>query len=1417
MLRILPLLLFCLLSVSTYAAPLAPDQVPEPLKPWVGWVLDGHEDRDCPYLYNAEERQCAWPGSLELQLIDNGGTFTQHWDVYGKTLLRLPGDAQHWPQQVHGGDNTLLAVTEQDGYPSLNLPAGHYDISGQFFWDKLPEALFVAPDTGLVKLTVNGNNIATPEFNASGSLWLSSNTQEASEDNLDVQVFRKVEDTHPLQVITSIQLRVAGKQRQAEFASVLLDGFIPLQLDSPLPARMGQDGKLQVQLRPGEWTIKLTGRATGNLTSLALPASSAPWPAEEVWVFEADPSMRQVQVEDVNSIDPSQTRLPEEWANLPAYLMTSGGHMTLAEQHRGMASSPAQLTLQRDLWLDFNGGGYTLQDRLNGTLAQESRLEVLPGIHLGRVSLDNEPQLITQREQGQADGVEVRSRNLSLEADSRYETRGGLPVSGWQQELQQVTTTLHLPPGWLLFAAWGTDNLAATWLQQWNLLDLFLVLLIVVATHYLYGWKWGTVAGVALALTWHLPDAPQYVWLNLLAVLGLLRALPATNAGLRRWLERYRWLSLLALVLVVLPFTIATVRTALYPQLEQAAVSTDTAGFTGLLQANKVEAPPMPEALPAPAPMPDMPMAEMPEAEVAADASMNALDGQVAQQVERKMALPKGKASVEQQLGGYGSPLSSGKSGMDAKREANLRNIDPNSMIQTGPGLPQWQGDTVELKWSGVITPDEQARLWLIPPLLYSLLKVLGIVALLLFVLRLALLSGLTGNWRNGLRSAGTGGATAVALLLALPLLAGLPTSVKAGEPPTPPADMLQSLQERLLRAPDCLPDCAQMDAMDMQLQANSLTLRLRVQAAAPVAVPLPGSQSTWLPQTVLVDGVASKTLRRDDEQQLWVVLEQGQHDVTMQGELPGRSNLALPLHLKPHRVIWQGEGWQVDGLRDNGVPEDQLQLNRTAAVADAVAQDMPTLPAFVKIRRQLDLGLDWYVTTTITRVSDSAAPITLTVPLLEGEQPLSEQFTVKDKAVQVNLKPQQDSVEWTSSLPQTGKIQLVASKNTSWLEEWQVAASPVWHVEASGLPVNAYEEDAKQGLLLWRPWAGETLSLAVNRPQGAAGQTVTILGSQLVVEVGKRARDMSLTLNLHSSRGSQHSITLPQGAGLKSLTVDGTKQAIQQQGNKVILPLLPKKQEAVLTWQEAGAMPVSYRFPTLDLGLPSVNSEFHLQLPEDRWVLWVHGPLQGPAVLFWGVLVVLLVVSILLGRSGLTPLKSWQWFLLGVGLSQSSPYLIVLVAVWLVVLAWRGKAALQDRSWWQFDLLQIALLILTLIALSSLVSAVTQGLLGLPEMQVEGNGSWAQNLLWYQDRSANVLEQPLLISVPVLYYRLLMLAWALWLAVTVLGWLRWGWQAFGQGGLWRHRPPKPSKQPKAPEPAVVPQAPAPPETGSDA
>ena len=40
--------------------------------------------------------------------------------------------------------------------------------------------------------------------------------------------------------------------------------------------------------------------------------------------------------------------------------------------------------------------------------------------------------------------------------------------------------------------------------------------------------------------------------------------------------------------------------------------------------------------------------------------------------------------------------------------------------------------------------------------------------------------------------------------------------------------------------------------------------------------------------------------------------------------------------------------------------------------------------------------------------------------------------------------------------------------------------------------------------------------------------------------------------------------------------------------------------------------------------------------------------------------------------------------------------------------------------------------------------------------------------------------------SLPVWVFSVLMLAWSLWLAFSLLGWLKWGWRCFSTEGLWR-------------------------------
>ena len=43
--------------------------------------------------------------------------------------------------------------------------------------------------------------------------------------------------------------------------------------------------------------------------------------------------------------------------------------------------------------------------------------------------------------------------------------------------------------------------------------------------------------------------------------------------------------------------------------------------------------------------------------------------------------------------------------------------------------------------------------------------------------------------------------------------------------------------------------------------------------------------------------------------------------------------------------------------------------------------------------------------------------------------------------------------------------------------------------------------------------------------------------------------------------------------------------------------------------------------------------------------------------------------------------------------------------------------------------------------------------------------------------------------SIPVAAYRVLMLVWALWLAFSVLKWVRWAWACYSAGSYWKTTP----------------------------
>jgi hypothetical protein len=318
-----------------------------------------------------------------------------------------------------------------------------------------------------------------------------------------------------------------------------------------------------------------------------------------------------------------------------------------------------------------------------------------------------------------------------------------------------------------------------------------------------------------------------------------------------------------------------------------------------------------------------------------------------------------------------------------------------------------------------------------------------------------------------------------------------------------------------------------------------------------------------------------------------------------------------------------------------------------------------------------------------------------------------------------------------------------------------------------------------------WRPWPGETVTITVSLPAAVPGRTLTVDGSRLTLTPGERFSRAELDLSIRTSKGAQHQIELPADANLEQVTVNGQRLPIRQDGRLVSIPLEPGAQTIHLQWLQLGGVGSRIHGPPVNVGSAAANATVTFSMPDHRWILLAGGPRLGPAVRFWSYLFVVLAIALALGRTTLTPLSTVSWILLGMGLTQVPAFVAVGVVGWLMALGLRGRLAPSTRTA-VFNIVQILLVCLTVAALAGLYTAIEHGLLGIPDMQIAGNGSTRFQLNWTQDRIDGSMPTPWVISLPQWIYHLLMLLWSLWLAFRLVAWLRWGWACFSTPRRWQ-------------------------------
>ncbi len=1338
-------LVLLILSLLPLTAMAANPYVPPALEEWRDWVLHGQEWRQCPQRFDgasssAVDRLCVWPGTLELEVTADGARFEQSWEVFGKaTQVPLPGSQGLWPESVTIDGAAALVLAANDR-PVLELEPGRHVLRGLIRWEERPGFLAIPGLTGLIELEVDGQRIERPALNGERLFLGERRSAAVARDELRSEVYRLLSDDIPARLITRIRLDVSGSVREALFGPLLPDGYVPTSLSGPLPARFEPDGRLRVQVRPGRWQLTLAARAPGSIDALTLPVGGENLPATEILSYQAIERLRVTAAEGLTPVDPERAAVPQEWRQLPAFSVAEGDVLAIVERSRGLVAVDNELRLHRKLWLDFDGGGMHARDRISGEMRRGWRLDMQAPFELLAARSEGEELLVTRSDGGR--GVELRQANVDVESLARIDRHGKLPVTGWDSRFSAVTTELNLPPGQRLFAAPGADVAHGSWLGKWELLDIFLVLIISAAAFKIFGPAGGIVAGAGLVLSYQEMGAPAWLWLNLLAAVALLRVAPAGR--LRAWLRAYFYLGLALLAIVLVPFAAEQLRAGIYPQLDRGHYATPTY-VPGAAPAFD-EAGGRQESAPV--------LASPPRSRLSADSIEEVV-------VTGSMVSAPGKL---------------------------FSRYEPGALVQAGAGIPDWSWNRYDVRWSGPVEADQAFRLIVLPEWLVSLWRFAAVGLLGLFAAYFAA-EAANRRWRlPGGLTLGPSAAAAALPLVALTTLLAAAVVPQTAAADIPDRNLLEELRQRLTAPLPCEPRCADIVAARVAAEPGSLSIELDVHASVEAALPVPGLDGDWQPEALTLDGRAIDAVARE-RNRLTVIVPPGQHTLRLSGSLPAANTVTVPFPESPRSIDVRANGWSVAGVTERRLAGGSLTLDRirTADSPDAVWEST-RFPAFVRVERRIEMGIDWRVATTVTRVAPASGALDLTLPLIEGESVLTEALRVDDGRVRVTMGPGQGQIRWESRLPSSSSLTLTAADAVSAAETWLFAIGSIWNVSFDGVP-ETYNDSESSGarLVEFRPRPRESLTLAARRPEAADGDALAIDSAALTSRAGRRLMESTLRIDYRATRGDQHVLRLPAGAELMSVAVNGDEEPLELVDGTLTLPILPGTHAVAIEFREPRGSGLVTATPDIDLGAPASNVDIVLAPDQSRWLLLTGGPTLGPAVLYWSELLVLALLAVLLGRTGLTPLKTRHWLLLGFGFSTFSWPVLAVVAGWLLATALRERWK-PELSWWRFDLLQIAFALLTVTALGAILASLPAGLLGTPDMHVVGNGSNAFELRWFADRVDGGIPIGSAISLPLWIYKTLILGWALWLSLALLRWLPWVWSVFVAQGLWRGR-----------------------------
>ncbi len=1398
------------------------ESIPSSLAEWVPWIQDKNPEWNCAK--TPKGTACTWIGKVTYSIADNETDFELEGLLLRGGDIPLPSSSKlvssHISVYRDGSKYLRYTVSREEGKSAVvGLPKGTYKITGKLLYEKTPSEIPAPSEYGLIEIVPSEVSVKEGAgtiryYRGKDQIYIEKKAQSEIEieDSVRVELFRSIQDGSPLKITTRLRLQVSGNPRTISFGKVLPKNSVISRVNSTLQYSLN-NSELSLQVYQGSHDVELVSLLSQPVYEIDVSdVSSELLPEEEIWVWNAYPQFRGVEISGARSLNPSQVRLPSGFRGSSTLGVARESKIVLKEIRRGEEVAPKNsLFVTRTIYPKLDKSGFIIQDEVSGTLNSATRLNMLPELEPGGAFLNHAPVPLTIDPGTNESGVEIRETQFVLSGTSAFEnsfsTKTTFKATGWNSEMEQVNLNLPLPPSWKLLAVSGVSSAKGTWVSLWNSYEIFLLLILSIFVMKLFNKKLAVLFLVFSVISKGEFMNPCIFFAWLMVFYAASTALNSTaHKTLQAAIYGSVFLSLAAYCVQTLSFAKLQFIQFLHPQLQSGT------RYRSLFQeiASLIEMSPLI--------WPTMLFFIF----VGLCVLFWAMKGEswgykvgrlvlggffvfivsgVVSGVVGLSALFLGSSFDDSSESYLGAPASHAPEAMMSSSAPSEISYDDTRILskiaggrrqvqkpkdrelQSGLFVPEWRWKTASALIRGPVPPSYEVSMYYLPSgierFLCALRSCLSIVlfvwSLLLIVPRdvMARLSSLAARH-------------SVCFLIVLSALMG----AKEARAEFPPEAYLKDLENRLESRLCKEAECSTIHDLSLVMDEGTYVFKISASSIGKSVVRIPGKITDFSPKEIVING-SRKSYARINEEHLEVLLENGLSSVEVRGELRFDGSITVRFPQLPLDFSYTSSSWRLDKVLQRGEVPTELKLIRESVekgespgTADRHI-GVEEFPETFIVHRVIRIGEHIEVSGVVNRLGRSDKSATIEVPLQKNEILTSPEWKSRDGNIVMSFTADSSSSYFQSRIdfPKESLVReflLSVSHRSGVFERWDIICEDYIFCDISGLPLTrdvGASNEIKQSFL---PFSGETLSVSSRLLESAPGAFLTIEEVVHGVSWGESRLKGSVYIRAKATRQAPLQMRLSNpDIEILSVKVGDTQDARKFNYDEISILLEPGEQAVTVEYARAFSPEIFEKVEEVFLNSPAGNIRTNIGLPikNYRWLVYFGGGEWGPASLFWSKLLVTLLVLSALRYVQVLNVNIFLLVGFGIGLSMVPTILQPLPVLLHVLFQSMESGKFPDEKF--SPLLRKTLMTLLLIAgLFVLYLIIRVGLLGEPTSLIAGNRSSQMYLSWYHDISlpedaSYKLPAPWVLSLPMMYWRILTHGVAILMVFIGLGWVQ--------------------------------------------